>query len=69
MTARHKTWNVPLEEGTDEFVKHAITQAIYELLVIYNALVEEWGEPREMNGLSWLFFKMTNVFFIPFALS
>lgn len=69
VTARHKTWNVPSEGETDEFVKRAITQAIYELLVIYNALLEEWGEPREMNGLSWLFSKMTNVFFIPFALS
>lgn len=69
VTARHKTWNVPSEGETDEFVKRAITQAIYELLVIYNALLEERGEPREMNGLSWLFSKMTNVFFIPFALS
>lgn len=69
VTARHKTWNVPSEGETDGFVKRDITQAFYELLVICNALLEEWGEPREMNGLSWLFSKMTNVSFIPFTLS
>lgn len=59
-----------LQEGeTDEFVKHAITQAFYELLVIYNAFSEEWEEPRDTHGLSWLFSKRTNIFFTPFALS
>lgn len=69
MTARHKTWSVPSEGETDKVIKHAIIQAIYELLVIYNEFHGERAEPGEMNGLPWLFSKIANVFSIPFALS
>lgn len=60
---------MPSEEETDEIIKCATTLAIYELLVIYNAFLGEWAEPGQMNGLSCVFSRITNVFSVPFALS